>query len=102
VYGAETLEFLRGFRANKAFVGAGGLAANGVMDVNAAASWVKRVMMRQSDQSFVLLDHSKFDVRLLSVVAPLAAFDGIVADRAPPQGLRQALSEAGVAIHCPE
>lgn len=99
VYGAETLEFLRRFRANKAFLGAGGLAADGVMDVNTAASWVKRVMMQQSDQSFVLVDHSKFDVRLLSVVAPLRSFHGVVIDRAPPHGLREALTEAGVAIH---
>ncbi|HET8726498.1 MAG TPA: DeoR/GlpR family DNA-binding transcription regulator [Alphaproteobacteria bacterium] len=99
VYGNETVEFLRRFHANKTFIGAGGLATDGVMDVNSAACWVKRAMIDQSDECFALVDHSKFGRRLLEVVAPLTALDGIVVDETPGAPLSQSLAERGVSIH---
>lgn len=99
IYGNETVEFLRRYHANKAFIGAGGLGAEGIMDVNSPACWVKRVMIAQSDQCFVLVDHSKFDRRLLEIAAPLSGLTGIVTDRPPAPHLAQALSRAGVVTH---
>src|SRR3546814_11940809 len=45
VFGQDTTEFLERFHANIAFIGASGLAAGGVMDVNRQAAWVKRTMI---------------------------------------------------------
>ena len=38
VFGADTLEFIRRFKANKAFIGAGGITADGVTDADPRAA----------------------------------------------------------------
>lgn len=102
VYGNETVEFLRRFHANKTFIGAGALGPDGLMDVNSGACWVKRIMIEQSDECFALVDHSKFEHRLLETVAPLSALDGVITDQMPAPPLRQALAERGVSLYLPE
>ncbi len=99
VYGSETETFLRRFNANRAFIGAGGITPDGVMDVNRAASAVKRTMLGQAEKVYVLADHSKFNQRLLSLVVALPAIDALIVDEAPAGELARALDEAGVAIH---
>jgi DeoR/GlpR family transcriptional regulator of sugar metabolism len=99
VYGIETIAFLQRFRANRAFIGASGLSADGIMDANRAASAVKRVMLAQADARYLLVDHSKFNQRKLSLVEPLAAVDAVVADCSPESALLAALMEAGVTVH---
>lgn len=98
VFGTDTSEFLRRFHANKTFVGASGLAADGFSDVNRSAVWIKRSMIERADEAWLLADHSKFDARLLEVVAPLSALTGIVVDRGPTGALRSAIERAGVRL----
>ncbi len=99
VYGDETDAFLTRYHADRAFIGAGGLTGAGIMDVNRAASAVKRRMLQQSAAGYLLLDHTKFDIRLLSLVAPLTSISALVSDAKPPPGLRTALDSAGVEVH---
>jgi DeoR/GlpR family transcriptional regulator of sugar metabolism len=99
VYGVETVEFLRRFKSNKAFLGAGGLTPEGVMDVNSDASWIKRAMIERADQRFLMVDRKKFDVSLLEVVCPLNALTGVVVDGPPTGRLHDALLGSGVRIH---
>lgn len=99
VFGQDTTEFLERFHANIAFIGASGLAAGGVMDVNRQAAWVKRTMIERCEHVYLLVDHTKFDLHVLEVVAPLDALTGVITDRAPPEPLAHALDEAGVALY---
>ena len=99
VYGIETITFLRRFRANSAFIGASGLSADGIMDANRAASAVKRAMLAQADTRYLLVDHSKFNQRKLSLVEPLSAIDAVVADCAPDGMLMDALRDAEVTVY---
>jgi DeoR/GlpR family transcriptional regulator of sugar metabolism len=98
VYGDETVAFLHRFHADRCFIGAGGIAAEGVMDVNRAATGVKRAMLRQSEKAHLLIDHSKFDLRLVSIVEPLSSIDALIADEAPTGALAQALAAEQVEI----
>jgi len=99
VYGIETIAFLRRFRANSAFIGASGLSVDGIMDANRAASAVKRAMFAQADTRYLLVDHSKFNQRKLSLVEPLSAIDAVVADCAPDSMLMAALHDAEVILY---
>lgn len=99
VYGPETIAFLMRFRANSAFIGASGLSADGIMDANRAASAVKRCMLAHADARYLLVDHSKFNQRKLSLVEPLIAVDAVIADCAPDALLMAALQDAGVTLH---
>jgi DeoR/GlpR family transcriptional regulator of sugar metabolism len=99
VYGDETISFIQRYRANRVFIGASGLAVDGIMDANRAASAVKRAMLGQSDERYLLVDHTKFDQRMLSIVEPLGAIDVLISDIAPQGALLEALTEAGVRLH---
>lgn len=99
VFGEDTADFLRRFYANTAFIGASGLTAGGITDVNSGAAWVKRVMLERSERAYLLVDHTKFSVHVLELVAPLNVLDGIVTDRPPPQPLARSLKRAGVDVH---
>ncbi len=97
-FGPETSAFLRRFQATKAFIGASGLSAEGPVEVNSAASWVKRSMIERSDRAFLLVDHTKFEARSLELVCPLSEIDALLTDAAPPPALLTALDAAGVEL----
>ena len=45
VYGAEAGDFIRRFKANKAFIGAGGVTREGVTDADSLGCSIKRAMI---------------------------------------------------------
>jgi DeoR/GlpR family transcriptional regulator of sugar metabolism len=98
VFGSETEAFIGRFHANHAFIGAGAIAPEGIMDVNRAASGVKRAMLRQAEKVYALIDHSKFNQRLLSLIVPLRAINVLICDQKPDGALAEALTEAKVEI----
>ncbi|HBS21967.1 MULTISPECIES: DeoR/GlpR family DNA-binding transcription regulator [Thalassospira] len=98
VYGNDTVEFLRRFHANKAFIGASGVAWQGFSDVNRRAVAVKRAMMERSDETWLMVDHTKFDQRYLENIAPLEALTGVITDRLPPEKLLSHLDRIGLQI----
>ncbi len=89
---------MRRFHATKAFIGASGLTAEGPVEVNSAASWVKRTIIERSERRLLIVDHTKFEARSLEVVCPLDHLDELVTDAPPPPALGDALSAAGVAV----
>jgi len=98
VFGTEAVAFLRRFQANKAFIGAGGVSADGMTDADSAGCAIKRTMLERADRGFLLADSSKFDVVQFERVGPLAAIDDLVSEIAPPRKLAAALKGAGVAL----
>jgi DeoR/GlpR family transcriptional regulator of sugar metabolism len=99
MFGHEATNFLEQYHANKAILGAGGIAGSGVTDANSAACWIKRTMIEQSEASVLLIDSSKFGLRLFEKVCPLASIDDVVADAPPSRSVMQALSAAKVRRH---
>jgi DeoR/GlpR family transcriptional regulator of sugar metabolism len=97
VFGTETVAFLRRFQANKAFIGAGGIAADGLSDADSAGCAVKRAMLERAERAILLVDSSKFDIAQFERVAPLAELDMLVTESTPPRKLAAALKSAGVA-----
>jgi len=97
-FGADTLEFIRRFKANKGFIGAGGLTSEGVTDVDSLGCSVKRAMMDRSDRTILLLDSSKYDLVQFERVCALADIDELVCEKAPPKKLATGLKAAGVTV----
>ena len=96
VYGPDTVAFVLRYRANRAFIGAGGVAADGVTDADSASCAVKRAMIERSDAAVLLADRSKFDAVQFEQVCPLEEIDDLLTDTAPPRRLATALGRAGV------
>lgn len=99
VFGDEASHFLRQYHANKAIIGAGGIDGSGITDASSPACWVKRAMMEQAESSVLLIDSSKFGLRMFEKICPLADLDDIVTDAPPPAPLGQAMSAAKVRRH---
>lgn len=83
-YGPEVAEFLRRYRANHAFIGAGGMTLEGPNDVSAELCWVKRAMIERAGECTLLVDHGKFGNLGLEIICPLERVTRVVTDRPPP------------------
>jgi DeoR/GlpR family transcriptional regulator of sugar metabolism len=96
--GPETLKFLSRLNADRAYIGASGLTADGPTEAESSMAWVKRAMIERAGEAVLLADHSKFGVRMMEVVCPLGDLGAVVTDRPPDEALAQALRSAGVAL----
>jgi DeoR/GlpR family transcriptional regulator of sugar metabolism len=94
VYGADTLAFIRRFKANKAIIGAGGITVDGVMDADSASCAVKRAMMERAERTLLLADSSKYELAQFERVCALDDIDEIVSEAAPPKALAAGLRRA--------
>jgi DeoR/GlpR family transcriptional regulator of sugar metabolism len=59
---------------------------------------MKRVYLKRATRRIVLCDSSKFGALSLVRIAPLADFDALITETAPPPEIAEALSQAGVAV----
>ncbi len=98
VYGSDAVEFIRRFKANKAFIGAGGLTSEGVTDADSLSCSIKRAMLDRSDRTIVLADSSKYDVVQFERVCALTDIDAVVSETGPPKRLAASLKSAGVRV----
>lgn len=96
--GPETLAFLGRLNADRAYFGASGLTVEGPTEAESGMAWVKRTMIDRARQAVLLADGSKFDIRMLDVVCPLADLDAVVTDRAPDVALADALRRSGAEV----
>jgi len=97
-YGADALDYLRRFKANKAFIGAGGITAEGVTDADSRSCSIKRAMAERSDETILLVDRSKYDQVQFERVCALSELDALVSGAAPPKRLAASLKGAGVRV----
>jgi DeoR/GlpR family transcriptional regulator of sugar metabolism len=98
VFGAETLDYLRGFHANHAILGATGLTVDGPNDADVDAAAVYHAMVDRAAEVTIVADHTKFDRTALSIYAGWSQISRLVTD-APPEGpLARALDRARVTI----
>ena len=99
VFGLETTAFLQRFRATKAIIGASGLTAEGPVELDSTAAWVKRAMIERAARRYLLIDESKLDTPSIETVCPLDRIDAVVTSAVPPAALGDALDRAGVEVH---
>ena len=97
-YGADALEYLRRFNANKAFIGAGGVTPQGVSDADSQGCAIKRVMAERADETILLVDSSKYDQVQFERVCALPEVNALVSEAAPPERLAASLKAAGVRV----
>lgn len=83
VLGNSTISQLKNFYFNKVFMGMNGVDLNrGFTTPDPEEAAVKRLAMANAEESFVLIDHSKFNKLSFTSVAPLEAAT-IVTERCP-------------------
>jgi len=97
-YGADAVDYLGRFKANRAFIGAGGVTAEGVTDADSRSCSIKRAMAERSDRTILLVDRSKYEQVQFERVCPLSDIDALVSDAAPARRLAASLKRAGVEV----
>ena len=65
-------------------------------DVDSNACWIKRAMFKRAERRIFMIDHAKFNVRLLEIVMPLSDLTDLVVDKPLPENLAEAAKSAGI------
>jgi DeoR family deoxyribose operon repressor len=95
----EGVQTLRRYRANKAFISAGGVSEKlGVTCFNPYEVDAKRASLNSSQKRILLADGAKFGRVQAGYFADLADFDVVVTDESLSQEYREILAQAGITL----
>lgn len=98
--GPQAEDFFAGIRAHTLFLcGTGITLEDGLTDPSQLEIQVKRAMHRSAERTILLMDSSKFGVRSLTQIIPLAEIDILVTDPGAPRDILEELSAQGLEIH---
>src|SRR5580700_6272038 len=97
--GRETLTILERYRADKAFLGSSGFTAKrGHSTPNPDDAQIKEAIMRAADETYVLVDSSKYGHDCLTSFARLRDVDLTITDSQLTQSKQKALENAGAKL----
>jgi DeoR/GlpR family transcriptional regulator of sugar metabolism len=96
--GSQTIASLNNYDANRAIVGATGIAARGIYDADEEAGAVSAAMIQRAAEAIVVADHSKFDQLAASIYSRWEAIDRLVTDQPPAGALALTLHESGTEV----
>ena len=85
-FGVDTLELLRHYTVDLAFVGAGGISDEGEFtDYTRLAAEQRHLMLKAGRKAYVVADHTKFERRTPVTIAPTPSLAGLIIDRLPDE-----------------
>ena len=85
-FGLDTLDLIKRFRVDLAFIGAGGISEAGdFTDYTRLAAEQRALMMASGQAAYVLADHTKFSKRTPVLITPAPQLAGLITDRLPGQ-----------------
>ncbi len=100
--GLDALDMLARYRADFAFVGAGGLTADGALtDFTREGAALRSLMLARGAAAFVVLDRDKFGRATAVEIAGFGDGVGLITDAVPSRGLAARLAALGVAVTVP-
>lgn len=89
--------FLAEYHVDKLFLSCKGVDFHrGVSDANEWQATLKKRMLAIADESYLLVDHSKFKVNALSVFAHLHDFHEVITDDLIEDSLKDTLTQSGI------
>ena len=95
--GADTEDFFRNVRVNKAFLGADAVdLQEGVFNANIAERTVKQLVIRAAQEVVLVADHSKFGKNALIKICDFTEIDKIVTDRGLAPEVSRELGRQGI------
>ncbi len=92
--GSLTIQMLEHYHVQKAFLSCRGFdSKQGFGESNAEQAALKRKVMSMTDQTILLVDHSKFGVKPPYLFARLEDIDVLITNRPPEKSLQQSLQK---------
>jgi DeoR family transcriptional regulator, carbon catabolite repression regulator len=99
MYGNEAVNSMSRFFADKAFIGVVGISEKGLTVAHEEDGAMKRKMIEQAGEVFVLADYTKFDRNDFVKIADLEEVDHIITDRPPGESLQSYFKMKNVTVH---
>jgi DeoR/GlpR family transcriptional regulator of sugar metabolism len=96
--GQDTVDFLHGYQADRAILGASGITEEGFSNAEAHAASVYSAMMRRSQATIIVVDRQKFGVRALRNYGAWGPQVMLATDTMPDAPLADAIRRWGAAI----
>lgn len=98
-YGSLAQLTLKQMRANKAFIGVGGISAeNGISDYELNEAQMSQILMERCDELIVMADHTKFGESTFAHICELEKTSVIVSDWNCPAKWKKILKEHHVSL----
>ncbi len=94
--GEDTVQFLKNYNINIAFMAATGISASGVTNSSPLEYEIKRQAVEKSQRTVLLVTGNKFGVTSLLTYAQLDRLDAVITDAPPGEEDRAMLEAAGV------
>ena len=98
VIGTDAIEFLERHCVDRCLIGASALSERGPSEAIRGFAAIKRIMLRQSAVSHLLIDGEKFGRKSLAKVGSLSDVSSIISDQAPAEDLAESLDRANVEV----
>lgn len=84
VKGTFTVDFLKRFNLNKAFISCGGVTKDAIYDYDMDESLVSEVMMEHSREAILLTDSSKLNKKTLFEISPISKLTKVICNEERP------------------
>lgn len=99
LFGNRAVETVMNFRVDKAFVGAAGVSSeHGVTDYFDEEVNLRTAEIKSAQNTYLLVDHSKFNETALLFVAPVTAFSAVITNSSAPNIEIENMRELGVSV----
>lgn len=98
ILGHTTLEQIRVYHADKAFIGVSALSENGITTDTELDALQKIAMARQSKKVICLTSFAKFNTQLMYQSCSWSDIDLIITDKMPPQNILKLIEEHDVEL----
>lgn len=96
-------QMLEAYHLQKAFMSCRGLdVERGLSEANAEQAGLKRKIIKLSDRTIVLADHTKMSLKSSYFFARLGDVDTLITDRPPEKKIKQVLQRGGGKLMVPE
>ncbi len=86
------------FNVDKAFIGIGGITADGITDFHTGEAQLHRQLIKNATKSIALADSSKLGIRAMNNVCPLSDIDIVITDSKAPKQLIKDIENQGVKV----
>lgn len=94
-----TLTMMEQFFVKKAFVSSDAVDINrGFMDYSPYEIAIKRKMIKNSEMSYMLVDHTKFEAQALTNICMIEEINTIISDRGLSEGIVENLRQKGISV----
>ena len=100
--GQETVDFLQGYLADRAILGASGITEEGFSNAEAHAASVYSAMMRRAATTTIVADRKKFGLRALRNYGSWGSDVVLATDTMPEPSLADAIRRRGASIIVPQ